>query len=143
MSQVCQSKYAHELTEQEYHLLNQKITYYNLPNQSFACSPIASCPLIDSVQNSVIRQKLYEQYKEVAEQSRIDLFNVYLTSAEEQREEYRKKYEDDSKELSHDRCSSDDKQNFSPLMIQLINECCNKISERIKCIYKFKIESII
>jgi hypothetical protein len=139
MSQVCQSKYAYELTEQEYHLLKQQITYYNLPNQSFECSPIASCPLIDSIQNSTIRQELYKQYKEAAEQSRTDLFNVYLRSAEEQREEYRKKYEDDLKKLSHDHCSSDDKQNVAPIMMQLIKERCNKISERIKCIYKFKL----
>jgi hypothetical protein len=43
MDQVCESKYAHELTEQGYHLLTQQIAYYNLPNQAFECSPIASC----------------------------------------------------------------------------------------------------
>ena len=144
MDQISQSKYTQELTEQEYHLLKQQITYYNLPNQSFECSPIASCPLIDSVQKSAIQQELYKEYKEVAEQSRNDLFNVYLSSAEEQREEYRKNYEDDLKQLSHDHGSSGDKQNIPPpMMIQLIKQRCNKISERIKCIYKFKTESII
>ena len=97
MNQVCQSKYEHELTEQEYHSLKQKIIYYNLPNQSFECSPIANCPLIDSIEHSAIRQELFKQYEGVAEQSRIALFNVYLRSAEDQRKEYRKKYEDDMK----------------------------------------------
>jgi hypothetical protein len=144
MDQVCESKYAHELTEQGYHLLTQQIAYYNLPNQSFECSPIASCPLIDSIQNSAIRQELVKPYKEVAEQSRNDLFNVYLRSAEEQREEYRKNYDDDFKKLSHEHGSLDDKQDIPPsMMIQLIKERCNKISERIKCSYKFKIESTI
>ena len=98
--------------------------------------------MIDSIQNLAFRQELIKQCKQVAEQSRVDLFNVYLRSAEEQRVEYTKKYEDDIKELSHKHCSSDDKQNVPSIMIQLINERCNKISERITCIYKFKTESI-
>jgi hypothetical protein len=80
MIQLCQSKYEQETTEQEYHFLKQQITYYNLPNQSFECSPISHSPIIDSMEDREIRQELFQQYKEVAKQSRAALFNVYLQS---------------------------------------------------------------
>ncbi|CAF5032407.1 unnamed protein product, partial [Rotaria socialis] len=93
MIQICQSKYEQETSEQEYELLKQKIAYYNLPSQSFECSAISHHPSIDSIQNLTIREALKKQFKEVAIQSRITLFNMYLKSAEDQREEYKKKHE--------------------------------------------------
>ncbi|CAF2088868.1 unnamed protein product [Rotaria magnacalcarata] len=78
-------------SEQEYEFLKQQIAYYNLPSQSFECSTISHHPLIDSIQNLTVREALKKQFKEVAIQSRITLFNIYLKSAEDQREEYKKK----------------------------------------------------
>ncbi|CAF2143652.1 unnamed protein product, partial [Rotaria magnacalcarata] len=80
MIQICQSQY-----EQENELLKQKIAYYNLPSQSFESSTISHHPLIDSIQNLTVREALKKQFKEVAIQSRIALFNLYLESAEDQR----------------------------------------------------------
>ncbi|CAF1289505.1 unnamed protein product [Rotaria sordida] len=143
MKQVCQSNYEKETSEQEYHFLKQQIAYYNLPNQSFECSPIAHCPLINSIQNATIRQELFKQYKEVAEQLRAALFDVYLQSAEDQREEYKKKYEIDEQKMNSSKDSLDEKERISSIMIHLINQRCNKISERIKCIYNFRSQSIL
>ncbi|CAF5222673.1 unnamed protein product, partial [Rotaria magnacalcarata] len=86
MKQICQSKYEQETSEQEYEFLNQQIAYYNLPSQSFECSTISHHPSIDSIQNLTIREALTKQFKVVAIQSRIALFNLYLESAEDQRE---------------------------------------------------------
>jgi hypothetical protein len=138
MTQVCQSKYEQETTEQEYHFLQQQINYYHLPNQSFESSPIAQSTLIDSIKNLDIRQQLFQQYRDIAEQSRANIFTLYLKSAEEQREEYKNKYDDHIKKMS---CNNNNEK-LPIIMIQLINQRCNKISERIKCIYKFKIQSI-
>ncbi|CAF4701790.1 unnamed protein product, partial [Rotaria socialis] len=85
MIQICQSNYEQETSEQEYELLKQKIAYYNLPSQSFECSTISHHPLIDSIQNLTVQEALKKQFKEVAIQSRITLFNMYLKSAEDQR----------------------------------------------------------
>jgi hypothetical protein len=142
MKQICQRKYEQEITEQEYHLLKLQIAYYNLPSQSFDSSSISHSLLIDSIQNTTVQQALFKQFKNIAEQSKATLFNVYMKSAEDQREEYKKKYEADVKKI----CASsqhllDDKEKLSPTMLQLINERCTKISERIKSIYKFKAQS--
>ena len=143
MTEVCQSKYEQELSEQEYLLLKQQMAYYNLPNQSFEYSRIGHCSIIDSIQNASIRQDLFQQYKEVAEQSRDALFNIYLQTAEEQREAYKKIYETNIMKMSSSQCSLNDEEKISPMMVHLINERCNKISERIQCIYKFKFQSFL
>jgi hypothetical protein len=142
MNEVCQSQYEQETTEQELNFLKKQIAYYNLPGQSFqCCSSIAHSPFIDSIENSIVRQELFKQFKEIAEQSRAALFNVYLKSAEDQRKEYKKKYEADVKKMFLSQRSLNDKEKISSMMIQLINQRCQKINERIKCIYKFKTES--
>jgi hypothetical protein len=143
MKQICQSKYEQETTEQEYQFLKKQITYYNLPSQSFDSSSISHCSLIDSIEDGEIRQELFQQYKEIAEQSRAALFAIYMQSAEDQRQEYKKKYEADVKKMFSCKHSFNDNEKLSPIMINLINERCNKINERIQCIYKFKDQSIL
>ncbi|CAF3523037.1 unnamed protein product [Rotaria socialis] len=119
MIQICQSQYEQETSEQEYELLKQKIAYYNLP------------------------KALKKQFKEVAIQSRITLFNMYLKSAEDQREAYKKKHEANVKKMDASQHTLNKNEKLSSIFLQLINERCNKISERIRCIYKCKSESIL
>ena len=139
MKQICQSKYEQETTEQELTFLKQQINYYNSAEQSFQCSPIAQSTLIDSIQNKDIRQQLFQRYKDVAIQSKTKLLNFYLKTAKNEREEYKKKYEDKVKQLwSNQKSSNNNNEKLSAIMIELINQRCDKISERIKCIYKFK-----
>ncbi|CAF4679866.1 unnamed protein product [Rotaria socialis] len=143
MIQICQSQYEQETSEQEYELLKQKIAYYNLPSQSFECSTISRYPLVDSIQNLTVQEALKKQFKEVAIQSRITLFNMYLKSAEDQREEYKKKHELNLKKMDASQHTLNNNEKLSSTFVQLINERCNKISERIKSTYKFKSESIL
>ncbi|CAF3345031.1 unnamed protein product [Rotaria socialis] len=142
MIQICQSQYEQETSEQEYEFLKQQIAYYNLPSQSFECSTISHHPSIDSIQNVTIREALMKQFKEVAIQSRNKLFNLYLESAKDQREEYKKKHEANIKKMDASQHTLNNNEKLSSTFLQLINQRCNKISERIKCIYKFKSESI-
>jgi hypothetical protein len=142
MKQICQSKYEQETTEQEYQFLKKQIAYYHLPNQSFDSSSLSHSSLIDSIDNACVRQVVLKQFKEVVEKSRDAVFNLYLETAEDQWEEYKKKYETDINQMQSNQHSDDHTKKLSPIMIQLINERCEKISERIKCIYKLKTASI-
>jgi hypothetical protein len=142
MNRICQSKYEQETTEQEHEFLKKQVAYYHLPNQSYDASSLSHSPLIDSIENPSVRRALQQQFKQIAEQSRATLFNLYLKTAEDQREEYKKKYETDIIQMRSNQYSDDHAQKLSPIMIQLINERCEKNSERIKCIYKFKTASI-
>ena len=141
MKQICQSKYEQETSEQEYVFLKQQIAFYNLPSQSFECSKICHHLSIDSIQNLTIREALMKQLKEVAIQSRNALFNMYLKSAEDQREEYKNKHEANVKKINASQHTLNKNENLSSTFVQLINERCNKISERIQCIYKHKRQS--
>ncbi|CAF1635790.1 unnamed protein product [Adineta steineri] len=143
MKQICQSKYAQETTEQEYYFLQKLIAYYNSPNQSFDSSPIAHSTLLDSIEDQDIRQELFKQYKSIALQSRESLFATYMKSAEDQRQQYKKKHEEDIKTMYPSKHSLNDTEKLSTMMIHIIDERCQKISERIKCIYKFKVQSIL
>lgn len=139
MNNICQSKYEQESTEQEYHFLKKQIDYYQLPSQSFECSPIAQSTLIDSIEDLNIRKQLFQQYREVAVQFRATLFQSYLKLAKEEREEYRKKYDDNEREMhSNQNAPANRNEKLTKPMIDLINERCRKISERIQCVYIFK-----
>ncbi|CAF5227618.1 unnamed protein product, partial [Rotaria magnacalcarata] len=135
--EICQSKYEQETSEQEYEFLKKQITYYNLPSQSLTCSNIFNDPLFNSIQNIPLREELIQKCTDVAEQGRSILFNMYLKSAEDQREEYNKKHEANVKKMDASQHTLNQNEKLSPILIQLINECCNKICERIQFIYKF------
>jgi hypothetical protein len=141
MTEICQSKYEQETSEQEYEFLKQQITYYNLPSQSFECSTIYYHPCIDSIQDLNVQEALMKQFKEVAVQSRFNLVNMYLKSAEDQREEYKNKHEANVKKMDASQHTLNKNEKLSSTFVQLINERCNKISERIQCIYKHKRQS--
>ena len=142
MKELCQSKYEEETAEQEFLLLKQQINYYNSPAQSFERSRIGHDPLINSISNPVIRQQLLQQYKEIAVQTRANIFTLYLKSAEEQRKEYKQKHRTNYEQMQAAYHSSNDNEKISSQMLDLINRRYQKISERIQCIYKFKSQSI-
>ncbi|CAF2090831.1 unnamed protein product [Rotaria magnacalcarata] len=136
-------KVEHQINNTSFNLienifLKQQIIYYNLPSQSFECSTISHHPCIDSIQNLTVQEALMKQFKEVAIQSRITLFNMYLKSAEDQREEYKKKHEVNVKKMNASQHTLNKNEKLSSTFLQLINERCNKISERIQRIYKHK-----
>ncbi|CAF1020403.1 unnamed protein product, partial [Rotaria magnacalcarata] len=141
MKQICQSKYEQETSEQEYEFLKQQIAHYSLPSQSLACSNIFHSPLFNSIQNIPLREELIQKCKDAAEQGRNNLFNIYLKSAEDQRQEYKKKHEANVKKMDASQHTLNNNEKLSSTLVQLINERCNKISERIQCIYKHKRES--
>ncbi|CAF1473942.1 unnamed protein product [Adineta steineri] len=143
MKELCHSKYEQETTEQEVNLLKQQITYYTSTNQSFECLPIAHNSLIDSIQNSQIRQQLFLQYKDVAKQSRAKIFALYMKTAKEQRDEYKNKHEINLKKMWDAYNSTSDNDKISSTMLDLMHQRCMKISEYIKCIYKFKSQSFV
>ncbi|CAF1310888.1 unnamed protein product [Rotaria sordida] len=90
--------------------------------------------------------KIYEE-----ELARSNLSSTTLTiaftaaegTAEEQQDNCKKKYDDDVKKMWSDRLASVDKEKLLLLMIDLINERCKKIGERIQSIYKFQVQSFL
>ncbi|CAF1247515.1 unnamed protein product [Rotaria magnacalcarata] len=143
MKQLCQSMYKKETTEQEVHFLQQQINYFNLTDQSFEDSSIFQSTNIHSIENSLIRQHLLNQYKDIVTQSKTFFLNVRMTIAEEQQDKYKEIHDLEIKKMWLDRHVMNHQEKLPLIMIDLINECCHKIHEYIQCIYKFKSQSFL
>ena len=142
MKDLCCSKYEQETTELEYNLLRQQIVYHDLPERSFDCSPISHCAAMDSIQNLDMRRQLTQHCKDIAEQSRLKMFDLYLKTADDEKKTYKKKYEAVEKKMWMDRRMAPDDKKIPPIMINLIEHRCSKMSDRIKCIYQYKAQSV-
>ena len=135
MKNLCHCKYQQETSEQAYNLLQQKIAYYASPDQSIGCSPIFYGADFDSIQNIEMHRPLLQHYKEIAEQARSKMFQLYLQTAEEERNTCRTNYDAAEKKMWTDRRLASDDAKISPIMVHLIEQRCKKISDRIKCTY--------
>ncbi|CAF1249506.1 unnamed protein product [Adineta ricciae] len=138
MKQLCASIYEQEITGQEFHLLQQQITYCKSFSESFECSPLFQSKLIDSIQNLHTREQLFKQYKDIAEQSKHMMLTLYVKTAQEQRDNCRMKLDTTMNKLWSDRQSHSDKNKISLIMVNLIGQRMNKIAERIQCVYKYQ-----
>ncbi|CAF4406277.1 unnamed protein product [Rotaria magnacalcarata] len=143
MKQLCHSMYKKETTEQEVHFIQQQINYYNLSDQSFEDSSLLQSTSIHSIENSLIRQHLLNQYKDIIAQSKTFFLNVRMTIAEEQQDKYKEIHDLEIKKMWLDRHIMNHQEKLPLVMIDLINECCHKIHECIQCIYKFKIQPFL
>lgn len=142
MKGLCCSKYEQETTEQEYNLLRLQIAYHNSPEQSFECSPISHYAAIDSILDLDMRHQLTENCQDIAEQSRLKMFDLYLKAAEEERTTYKRKYEAAEKKMWMGRRMASDDKKIPTIMINLIEQRCSKMSDRLKCIYQYKAQSV-
>lgn len=142
MKSLCHRKYQQETSEQAYNLLQQQIAYYTSPDQSIECSPISHGADFDSIQSTEMRRQLLLRYKELAEQLRLKMFQLYLKTAEEERNTCKKNYETTERKMWMDRHLTLDDSKTSPIMLHLIEQRCTKISDRIKCTYQYKVQSI-
>ena len=87
MKELCRSSYEKETTKQEFHFLKQQIDFYNSPSQSLECSSIARSPLLDSIEDPALRQELSKRYREVAEQTRAQMFSLYVSTVSSEMEQ--------------------------------------------------------
>lgn len=131
MKDICQTKYALELIEQEYQFMK-----YQINNDK--SSSIPQSELINSIQNVNIKEHLINQYNDIALLAKNKLFQTYGKFIEEEREEYTKKYNDLMKIIWSTYHFMDIDKNKSKTMIELIDKRCQLITERLQCIYKFK-----
>ena len=82
MKDVCVSQYEYETCEQEFNFLKQQFRYYTTsPNHSFEQSKLASCSVFEAIQDPTIRQQLFQQLKQTAEQARAEIFQSLFNNS--------------------------------------------------------------
>ncbi|CAF2132534.1 unnamed protein product, partial [Rotaria magnacalcarata] len=131
MEQSCLKRDEKETAEQELKYLQERIDHFNASDQSFEHSAI-----IDSIENVEIRQ----QWRKIIEQAKANFCMLSFKIAEDQRSRANLNYDNQVNKMYsiHDNASDF---TILPLkMIDLINEHCRMIGERIQSVYNYKIE---
>ncbi|CAF4783045.1 unnamed protein product [Rotaria magnacalcarata] len=128
MEQSCLKRDEKETAEQELKYLQERIDHFNASDQSFEHSAI-----IDSIENVEIRQ----QWRKIIEQAKANFCMLSFKIAEDQRSRANLNYDNQVNKMYsiHDNASDF---TILPLkMIDLINEHCRMIDERIQSINFF------
>lgn len=130
------------MTRHELQLLEKRIAHHHSTSSSFDQLPISHVPLFDSIDHVDIRQQLYTQYKEVIEQSKRDMFNLYTDTAKKQMQTYQQAYRDHLRKMWQEQHSLAREEQLIPMMIDLIEQRTAIVADRLKSIYDFKTETL-
>ncbi|CAF3790195.1 unnamed protein product [Rotaria sp. Silwood1] len=133
------AKYQEEITKEEYHLLKYRIsieasysTSLELPNEKF----------LKTLEDPSIRQKLHDQYLNIAQQAKKDMIQLCLSSAQAQMDRYHKEFNTKLKQFKLQQQSLPNDKKFSSNMIHFIEQHWKNMSEGVKCIYKYKLDLV-
>ncbi|CAF1336806.1 unnamed protein product [Adineta steineri] len=136
---LCKLKSNHERLRCELNLLKDKIPTY-LSIHSFDSQSIIESPLINTIRNPSLRQQLYILYKNLMEQIKSKMLNVYLESIEQQMDDYHMKFNKEIDNLWEINKTLAQNQQLTSIMQNLIDQRLANIISRTKCIHKYKTE---
>ena len=125
----CLARQKHELTKYELERLKKRIDCCNSPSL-FDSLPISQVPLFDSLYHVDVRKQLYSEYRQAIEQSRANMFNLYMSAATAQMQHYLQENNNGIQQMWQDRRSLPADQRLAPVMIELIERRANIIAER-------------
>jgi len=142
MKDTCSAKYNQEASEQAYLLIQKQIQYYKSPNQSLKNASLARLDIIDSLEDPELRCQFNQQLNDIAEETRYQLLILDEEITREEITTYKLLYQDRMDQFRRT-CSMSSKNSQSFLLIMnLIQQRCSKIAERIQCIYSYKTRCI-
>lgn len=136
---LCKLKYNQELSKHEVNFLKQQTPIY-LASHPFEKQPIAELSLMDNISNPTLRQQLYEQYKQTAEQARMKMMQMYVECASEQTDQYQEQFNTEMKQMWERETTLSSEQRMTPIMHKLLDQRLANITARFECLYKFKIQ---
>ena len=117
--------------------LHQRIPE-NLASKSFQTEFVGKTSAIDSIRDITMREKLYQQYKEVAELAKANMMTLSIETAEGQMRQYQKQFNTEMDQMWHNEKIVPSDQRLSPRMIHLMEQRLSNIDKRLACIYKYK-----
>jgi hypothetical protein len=135
MKQSCLKRDEKETSEQELKFLEERIDHFNTSDQSFEHSA-----MIDYIENVEIRQQLQQQWRKIIQEAKAEFCMLSLKTAEEQRNRANLHYDNQVNKMYSIHHNALDFTILPLKMIDLINECCRIMAERIQSVYNYKIE---
>lgn len=130
MRGLCQAKYGFELARLEHGYVLSQMARHHPHDGQVTC--------IAAIQGPRKREELAKKYNAVVAQSRASLCQLYVKSLEDEKDMYRKQYGQLIGSMWADHRSMNVDQPMSRLMIELIDRRCQKIGDRLQCIYQFE-----
>jgi len=127
------------MTKHEANFLKQQSPIHIVAHP-FEKESIAQLSLIDDINDPIIRQELYKQYKDTAEQARTNMMAVYLECAETQKDRCQQQFNVELKQIWDREKTLPSEQQLTPMMRNLIDQRLDNIKARIECLYKFKLQ---
>jgi hypothetical protein len=119
--------------------LKQRISNHQQPH----CPELSYERLLNTMNNQDVRQQqLYEQYRKVVKQAKEDMMTLYLSSAEAQMHHYHKKFNTEMKQFWKEEQTLTMNQKSTEIMVKLIQQRYNNVSESVKCVYNYKAQLI-
>ncbi|CAF1083685.1 unnamed protein product [Didymodactylos carnosus] len=132
---LCQAKYKQETSKQEYNLLKTRISNYDRSKASGSHNE-----LFDSIDDPTAReQQFYNRYRQVIQKSNDEMISLYLSSAEAQMQYYQKHFNDELKRIWEEQRTARITEKLTVAMLHLIEQRYNNISDRVKCVYDFRV----
>lgn len=125
-------------------LLERRITshQHHQSSPSFDSLPISHVSLFDSIDNADVREQLYTQYRQVIEQSGMDILNLYVNSGKTQMQHYQREHTNEIKRVWQVQRSLPLDSKLTDIMMDLLEKRVDVIVERIKCIYNYRAQSL-
>lgn len=130
-------KYQEEITREEYYLLQKRLCIHN---SSHVGLELATEIIFNTNESQHLRQDLYQQYLIVAQKAKEDMIELYLSSAKAQMERYHKQFYTKLKQFWLAQQSVPSNNRMTKLVIDLIEQRLENISESVKCTYKYKFD---
>lgn len=136
--QLCCSKYRQALSEHELQSIQQEVNDAKSFDSAFISLSKFELKFLDTIEDSAMKDQLFKEYYAVAQKARDEILKLCVRVAEKLRDEHRDSFNIGIKHMWSYRNLASDQEKLSFVMIQLIEQRCQKISERIQCIYKLK-----
>ncbi|CAF2967501.1 unnamed protein product [Rotaria sp. Silwood2] len=132
-----EAKYHQETTKAEYNLLTYRISMekssrisIDLPEEKF----------LKTIEDGSIRQKLHDQYVNIAKQARKDILKLCLSTAQIQKDQSTEEFNTKLEQFKLKQQSLLNHKKFTSNMINLMEEHWKQISESVECVYKYKLD---
>ncbi|CAF1541043.1 unnamed protein product [Rotaria sordida] len=139
--ELCTVKQQEILSKYTSELLDKQLIHYN-DSYNLERLPIARVPLFDSIGNANVQQQFYSHYKQIIEQTKEDMLNLYTQSARTQKIRYQNGYNDKMKKIREEQYLLPDEQKLTTKMIEIIEQHARLIEKRLKSIHYFKLEKL-
>lgn len=136
--QLCCSKYRQELSEHELQSIQQEVNDAKSFDLAYISLSKFEFKFLDTIDDSAVKDKLFKEYYHVAQKARDEILKLCVRLAEKLRDEHRDSFNVGIKHMWSYRNLAPADEKIPFVMIQLIEQRCQKISERIQCIYKLK-----